>query len=64
MDLIVPAEASMVHVVVAFVQIPWGYLVSTSITVGVRHRMILSYLDTILKVHPIEVILDANYGVI
>ena len=60
----VPANAALVYVVVAAVHLPQGSLVSTSITVGVRHRMILSYLDTILKVHPIEVILDANYGVI
>ena len=35
---------------------------SASITVGVRRRIFIEYLDTILPVHPIEVIHEAASG--
>ena len=52
----VPAEAELVCVVVKVVQILRGDLASASLTVGVRRRMFLEYMDNILPVHHIEVI--------
>ena len=56
MVLKLPAEASLVRVVVAVIQLPRWDLESTSITVGVHRRILLYYLDTILPVNTIKVI--------
>ena len=56
----VPDEAALVHVVVVVVQLPQGDLKPASLTVGVWISIILRYLDTILPVHPIEVITEAD----
>ena len=53
---------ALVRVVVDFFHLPQGYLASTYLTVGVRRRIILNCLGTILPVHPIEVILEATSG--
>ena len=58
----VPVKATLVRVVVAVVQLPRRELASKYLTVGVRRRMILYYIDTILSVHPIEVIPEAASG--
>ena len=57
-----PVKMELFHVVLVVVQMTRGDLASASLTVGVRHSIILWYLDTILPVHPIEVILEAAYG--
>ena len=58
----VPVEEALIRVVVAVVCLPYGDLDSAYITVVVRCRMLLYYLNTILLVNTIEVIPEAASG--
>ena len=51
------------HAVVVVVQMTWGEPEYISLTVVVRCRMFLQFLDTILPVNPIEVIPEDASGV-
>ena len=52
----------IVCVLVAVGQLLREDLVSASLTVGVRRKIFLDYLDNISTFHPIEVIIEATSG--
>ena len=54
----------IVCVLVAVGQLLREDLVSASLTVGVRRKIFLDYLDNISTFHPIEVIIEATSGAV
>ena len=52
----VPAEAALVQVVMLVIQLPRGDLGGASLTISVRHGVLLQGMNSILPVHPMKVV--------